>query len=136
MNFHITYRPVAGIAQVLFYGSVGLEERMEAAAMLVEKFGHRRPLRVLVDLRYARSEITLDEQRQFGRFLAEHPVLGRAHIAVLHCRQRYTSLIISSEAKSRGHSSREFFVEAEAEAWLLQVKDDLPSLASQISMKS
>ncbi|SHF60133.1 hypothetical protein SAMN04487965_2358 [Microbulbifer donghaiensis] len=134
MNFHITYRPEVGIARILFYGTVGLAERMEAVGIVAEKFQHRTPLRLLVDLRYARSVIAPEEQRRLGRFLAEHPVLGRAHIAVLYSRNRYSSLMVASEAKSRGHSSREFDIEAEAEAWLLQTKDESPSLASRLSV--
>ncbi|SEA36520.1 hypothetical protein [Microbulbifer marinus] len=136
MTFHISYRPEAGIVRILFHGTVGLAERMEALELVAEKFQHRTPLRVLVDLRYTRSEMVPEEQRRLGRFLAEHPVLGRAHIAVLYWRDRYTSLMVASEAKARGHSSREFDIEAEAEAWLLQARDETPSLASLMSVNA
>lgn len=129
MNFHITYRPVPGIVRVLYHGTIGLAERMESATMLVEKYRHRTPLRILVDLRFARSAIAPEEQRQFGCFLAEHPVLGPARIAVLHPSDHYPSAMIVSEARSRGHSLRQFFVEAEAEAWLVQAGEEVPSLA-------
>ncbi|MFC6634689.1 hypothetical protein [Microbulbifer taiwanensis] len=129
MNFHITYRPDTGIVRVLHYGPMSLVERMAAASMLAESYRHRSPLRILVDHRFAQS-ISPEEQRQFGRFLAEHPVLGAARIAVLHPCDRYPSQMVASEARSRGHDMRQFFVEAEAEAWLLQAKNEaMPSLA-------
>ncbi|MFA0790281.1 hypothetical protein ACCI51_06965 [Microbulbifer echini] len=122
MNFHISYRPIGGIARVLFYGPIGFAEKMEAAARLVEKYRHRVPLRVLFDMRYARSRVTLEEQRQFTSFIAEHPVLRRAYIAVLHPRGRCTSPLATDGTCLCRHSSREFVAEAEAEAWLTQIK--------------
>jgi len=116
--FHISQQPADSIVHVWFYGVVGLAERLDAANKLVANFGHRSPLRVLVDLRLSRSELAPAEQRRFGRFLAEHPVLGRARMAVLHPFNRYSSLIVTSEARARGHNSRQFFIEAEARAWL------------------
>ncbi|MFS1524814.1 hypothetical protein ACL7TT_11980 [Microbulbifer sp. 2304DJ12-6] len=121
MNFHISYRSVGGVARVLFYGPVGFAEKMEASARLVEKYRHRVPLRVLLDLRYARSKVTLEEQRQFTSYIAEHPVLRRAYIAVLHPRSRCTVPLATRGCLFR-HSSREFVAEAEAEAWLSRIK--------------
>ncbi|WP_444883786.1 hypothetical protein [Microbulbifer sp. PSTR4-B] len=122
MNFNISYRPIGGIARVLFYGPVGFAEKMEAAARLVEKYRHRVPLRVLLDMRYARTRVTLEEQRQFTSFIAEHPVLRCAYIAVLHPRNRCTSPLSTDGTCLCRHSSREFVAEAEAEAWLTQIK--------------
>ncbi|MCO1333193.1 hypothetical protein MO867_02460 [Microbulbifer sp. OS29] len=122
MNFHISYRPTGGIARVLFYGPVGFADRMEATALLVEKYRHRKPLRILLDLRYARTKITLEEHRQFIHYLAEHPVLQRAFIAVVHPRNRWTSPLPTHGSSLCRLSSREFVVEAEAEAWLAQIK--------------
>ncbi|WP_193164992.1 hypothetical protein [Microbulbifer hainanensis] len=117
-NFHISQNPADRIVHVLFYGVVGLAERLEAAAKLVAKFGHRAPLRVLVDLRFSRSDLPPAEQREFGRFLAEHPILGRARLAVLHSFNNCASPIVISEARALGHDLRPFFIEAEAKAWL------------------
>jgi len=124
MNFQISYRPIGGIARILFYGPVGFAEKMEAAARLVEKYRHRVPLRVLLDLRYARSKVTLEEQRQFTKYIAEHPVLKRAYIAVLHPRNRCTSPLATRGTCLCRHSSREFVAETEAEAWLTQIKGE------------
>ncbi|MDP5209396.1 hypothetical protein [Microbulbifer sp. 2205BS26-8] len=121
MNFHISYRPVGGVVRVLFYGAVGFAEKMEATARLVEKYRHRAPLRVLLDLRYAHSKVTLEEQRQFTRYIAEHPVLRRAYIAVLHPRSRCT-VPLARRGCLFWHSSREFVAESEAEAWLSRIK--------------
>ncbi|GAA5445687.1 hypothetical protein Misp06_03890 [Microbulbifer sp. NBRC 101763] len=129
MNFQISYRPIGGIARVLFYGPVGFAEKMEAAARLVEKYRHRVPLRVLLDLRYARSKVTLEEQRKFTTYIAEHPVLRRAYIAVLHPRSRCTSPLATQGTCLCRHSSREFVAEAEAEAWLTQNKGTVRPVA-------
>ncbi|WHI48700.1 hypothetical protein ACJJI5_20505 [Microbulbifer sp. EKSA008] len=122
MNFHISYRPAGGIARVLFFGPVGYKDKIEAIALLVEKYRHRKPLRVLLDLRYARSKTTLEEHQKFIHFIAENPVLRRAFIAVLHPRGRWTCPLPSHGSCLCRLSSREFVVEAEAEAWLAQIK--------------
>ena len=117
-HFHISQNPADRIVHVLYYGVVGLAERLEAAAKLAAKFGHRSTLRVLVDLRFSRSDLSPAEQRELGRFLAEHPILGRARLAVLHPLNNCASLIVIREAQARGHDLRPFFIEAEAKAWL------------------
>ncbi|WP_444943512.1 hypothetical protein ACJJIK_18415 [Microbulbifer sp. ZKSA006] len=122
MSFHISYQPTGGIARVLFLGPLGYADKIEATARLVGKYRHRNPLRVLLDLRYARSHITLEEHQKYIRYMAENSVLRRAFIAVLHPRSRWTCPLPSHSAYLCRFSSREFIVEAEAEAWLAQAK--------------
>lgn len=119
MSFQIRYNAGSRVVRVCYFGRVGLCARMAAANLLGEKYRHLAPLRILVDVRFARTAMPPAEQRKFGRYLAEHPVLGRAAIAVLHSKGFYSSLVIAQEARIFGHRIRPFIVEAEAERWLL-----------------
>ncbi|MGL6161878.1 hypothetical protein [Microbulbifer sp.] len=119
MSFQIRYNAANRVVRVCFFGRVGLCARKTAAKLVGEKYRHLVPLRILVDVRFARTVMSPAEQRKFGRYLAEHPVLGRAAIAILHSRSFYPSLMIAKEARMRGHRIQPFIVEAEAERWLL-----------------
>jgi hypothetical protein len=118
MSFQIRFLAAQRIVRVSYLGRTGLAARIAASKLVVEKYRHLQPLRLLVDVRFSKTLMTALEQRQFGRYLAEHPVLGRARIAVLHRADFYPTAVIVQEATSHGALFRQFLVEAEAEAWL------------------
>ncbi|WP_308363635.1 MULTISPECIES: hypothetical protein [unclassified Microbulbifer] len=118
MSFQIRYNAASRMVRVCFFGRTGAAARMAVAKLLAEKYRHLEPLRILVDVRFAQTAMSPSEQRQFGRYLAKHPVLGRAVMAVLHSKGFYPSLLIANEARALGHGMRSFIVEAEALNWL------------------
>lgn len=118
MGYQIRYIAVDRLVRITFFGWGGIEERITASQLTAEKYGHLSPLRILVDLRHAKIKMTAKEQRQFGRYLAAHPVLGGATFAALYKGSFYASQLVGGEARARGVKSRAFFVEAEAVRWL------------------
>lgn len=121
MSFQIRFDAEKRIVRVFYLERSTLAAHMETAQMVAEKFRHLEPLRILVDARLGGTGMEAQEQRQFGRFVGEHPVLRRARTAILHRAGFYPTLLIAEEAASYGGQRfRAFILEAEAEKWLLE----------------
>lgn len=118
-NFQIRYSRSLRIVRLHFFGRVGLETRLFALRQIAERFHHLAQLRMLVDMRYAVSLMTAGQQRELVDFILGDPVISRARIAVLYSTHYSPSKLSILSMARRGLMSREFLVESEAQAWLL-----------------
>ncbi|WP_160154429.1 hypothetical protein [Microbulbifer sp. ALW1] len=119
MSFQIRFLPDTRIVSVVFFGPVDLEQKLASAGQVGEKYGHLHPLRVLVDVRQAEIKLTLEERKQFGRFVAEHTGTSHGRVAVLHSLEHNPNHTIDQAALAAGLTLAEFLTERAAEEWLL-----------------
>jgi len=118
-NFKLRYHAAGRYIRMFFFGEVGLQGRLQALRQVVGRFGHLKQLRLLVDMRYAKSSMTPAELRQIAGFVLREPQLRRARIALLHTRDFNLAAVSAERLAARGHSTRLFLVESEALTWLL-----------------
>ncbi|WP_231759627.1 hypothetical protein [Microbulbifer elongatus] len=124
MSFQFRYDNQSRVVYLLLYGEATLDNRIRAARQLVAKYGHLKPLRILADVRkVSRLSMTLDEQRQYGSFVASVPELRAARIAVLNNTQLNTTAVMRKQARQGGLNFFSFLTEAEALQWLTSTAD-------------
>ena len=108
------------IVHVIYQGRVSLDERIEAVNQVCSNYAYLRPLRALVNVLELEMCLTPQEQKAFGEFLALHPLLANAKVAVLHKPDYNPNLLIDAVAFNNGYRLAEFNQANEAESWLLQ----------------
>lgn len=119
MSFQIRYDNQKRVVLLLLYGEATYENRVEAARQLVAKHGHRKPLRILADVRrVTKISMTLEEQQRYGSFVASVPALRAARIAVLNKPSLNTTAVMRNQARQDGLEFFSFLTEAEAMNWL------------------
>ncbi|QKX17437.1 hypothetical protein [Microbulbifer sp. YPW1] len=118
MGFQIRFNSAVRTVSAIFFDRVELADKIASARQVAEKYGHLNPLSILVDVRNADIDMTIEERRQFGAFAAHLPGLSHARIAVLHAADRNANVVINSTAQSEGMHIVEFVSEQAALNWL------------------
>ncbi|MFD1215114.1 hypothetical protein [Microbulbifer celer] len=118
MGFQIRFDHSARIVRATFFGQVELEDKLNAAQQVAEKYGHLQPLPLLVDVREAEILLTLEERKAFGQFAARLPGLRHARTAVLHAPEINANVVINDWARNEGMLLGEFITEHMALSWL------------------
>lgn len=127
MGFQIRFNPATRIVSAIFFDRVVLADKIASARQVAEKYGHLHPLSLLVDVRNADIDMTIEERQQFGAFAAHLPGLSHARIAVLHASDRNANVVINSTAQSEGMHIVEFICEQTALNWLASMDtSDVP----------
>jgi hypothetical protein len=104
-------------AKVVYCGEVSLDERKQAVRDVLD-CGVAAPFNILVDVRALEMNLSVAQQKEFGRFLAATSELVGAKVAVLHPACYNPNLIIDVIAFSEGYTLAEFAQQSEAESWL------------------
>lgn len=108
----------AGIVEFTYNGTVTLEERKKAVDDACTLFTPKRPRLLLVDVRELEMDLTINEQRMFGEYVAANPELIDACVAVLHKNNNNPNLLIDTIAFNNGYRLAQFNDEKEALDWL------------------
>jgi hypothetical protein len=83
-------------------------------------FPEQKPYKILVNVCELKMDLSLHEQHEFGDYLAFHPGLSRAKVAVVHKADYNPNLLIDNCAFNNGYRLAEFNQIKEAEAWLIE----------------
>ena len=106
------------IVNVTYTGTVSLHNRMQAVERVCRNYSQLRPLKILVDVRELVMDLSVEEQREFGKHLASHPGLTNARVAVLHKHDYNPNVVIDDAAFSNGYLLAQFSSRSDAELWL------------------
>lgn len=120
MNYKITFIESLNIIHVTYFDHVCLSERVQAVNEVCNTYRNIKPLKILVNVRKLVMQLTLNEQHRFGEYLANHPVLSDAKVAVLHKVDHNPNLLIDTCAFNEGYRLAEFNQIKEAELWLVE----------------
>ena len=118
MSFRIDLDPSLSIVNVAYNGAVSLDMRKRAVEQVCGDYAELKPLKILVDVRDLIMDLTLDEQQAFGEYLANHPGLNDARVAVLHSTDFNPNVVIDTCAYNNGYLLAQFASRADAEMWL------------------
>lgn len=119
MKYEVTICSTTQIISVIYQGALGLTERKAAVAEVCERFGELAPLKILVNVIQLTMVMSLEEQKELGEFLANHPILSTARVAVLHSSTSNPNIMVDIVAFTNGYLLAEFISEKEAQDWLL-----------------
>jgi hypothetical protein len=106
------------IVNVTYTGTVSLHNRMQAVERVCRNYGHLQPLKILVDVRELVMDLSIEEQQEFGKHLANHPRLANARVAVLHKTDLNPNVVIDDSACNEGYMLAQFTSLTDAELWL------------------
>lgn len=120
MNYKISYIESIDVVQVIYSGHVSLSERKEAVNYVCDTFSDQKPLKILVNVCNLEMNLTLEEQHNFADYLALHPGLSHAKVAVVHKSDYNPNLLIDTCAFNNGYRLSEFIQIKEAEMWLCE----------------
>ena len=120
MAFRIALDDSLEIVNVVYNGTVDLETRKQAVERVCSGYGDLQPLKILVDVRELIMDLTFDEQQAFGEYLANHPGLTDARVAVLHRPEFNPNVVIDSSAYNNGYLLAQFSSRRDAEMWLMK----------------
>ena len=118
MTYTVTYDQPQGILRVIYSGAVTFDERLEAVEEVCLLYAHLRPLHILVNVRKLTMSLSFQEQQTFGDFIAGHPTLLDARVAVLHESGHNPNMVIDMSAFNNGYTLAQFNSTKEAEEWL------------------
>ena len=118
MSYVINLDEPLSIVNVTYTGTVNLHNRMQAVERVCRSYSHLRPLKILVDVRELVMDLTIEEQREFGKHLAGHSGLANARVAVLHKPDFNPNVVIDDSAFNDGYNLAQFSSRHEAEMWL------------------
>ena len=118
MPYTIGFNPQSQIVDVVYSGTVSLDERKKAVEDVCA--AHVKPLKILIDVRKLTMHLSLQEQQTFGKHLAKHPGLINARVAVLHEPSHNPNLLIDATAFNNGYMLAQFNTPEDAEVWLLK----------------
>ena len=107
-----------GIVEVTYDGHINLRDRKKGLEMLCALYAHMQPLRILLDVRAIKMDLTFDEQKTWGEYFAAHPKLVYARAAVLHEKDHNPNKYIDTFAFNKGYLLAQFSDEEEARGWL------------------
>ena len=119
MAYRIEFDSSPEIVNVTYHGAVSLDQRMLAVKQVCGDYGNVYPLKILVDVRELTMDLSFDEQQAFGEYLANHPGLSHARVAVLHKADFNPNVVIDSAAYNNGYLLAQFSSRSDAEKWLL-----------------
>nr|WP_010132617.1 hypothetical protein [Microbulbifer agarilyticus] len=99
-------------------GDVSFDEMANASLRISQKYGHVRPLRILVDVRFVQVHMSADDNKRFAQFVAQLPGYGSAKIVVLHPLSHNPMSATDRVSREGGLSICQCVSEGEAYAWL------------------
>ena len=99
-------------------GDVSFADMSNASYLISQKYGHLRPVRILVDVRHVKIIMTPRESQQFAQFVSGLPGFDEARIAVLHGMSHNPMAATDRESRASGLLVRSFFCETESYSWL------------------
>lgn len=120
MNYRLEFSDAEQIISVIYSGAVPLEDRKQAVKDVCSRFHAYKPFKILVDVRELVMDLSLEEQRNFGEYLANHADLGNAKVAVVHDGDINPNLAIDTYAYINGYRITEFNRISDATTWLLE----------------
>jgi hypothetical protein len=118
MAYKIGVDKSSGIVNVTYSGTVSLDMRKQAVEDVCEIHDPLEPLNILVDVRKLIMDLSLEEQKLFGRYLASREELMDAKVAVLHTNDYNPNLAIDVHAFNSGYQLAEFSALSQAVDWL------------------
>lgn len=116
--YEISFNSKLKIVNVAYFGTVTLAERKRAVKDVCDKYYHFSPLKILIDVNALEMNLSVKEQKIFGRYLAEHDGLVNARVAVLHKPEHNPNELIDVFASNNGYVLAEFNQKEKAETWL------------------
>lgn len=120
MSYQITLDESTMLVHVVYAGLSSLAKRVQAVRDVCTQYPHLAPLKILVDVHCLDMGLSLNDQKYFGEYLATHPSLANAKVAVLHSPSYNPNLIIDATAFANGYRLAQFNLQNDAESWLLQ----------------
>ena len=120
MSYHINFNESLETVNVIYSGTVSIEMRKQAVEQVCSKYSHLKPLKILVDVRDLVMDLSFNDQQAFGEYLANHPELTHARVAVLHKHDFNPNLVIDDSAYNNGYTLAQFSSHTDAELWLIQ----------------
>jgi len=120
MNYEISYIELNDIIHVTYTGSVSLSERKQAVNDVCTTYSDHKPLKILVNVCDLKMDLSLQEQHEFGDYLAFHSGLSQAKVAVVHQADYNPNLLIDTCAFNNGYRLAEFNQISAAETWLAE----------------
>ena len=118
MTYKVDHDEAFKIVHVIYSGIVKLDERMQAVEDVCRSYSHLKPLKIMVNVRELEMNLSIKDQKALGRFLATHPELSNARVAVLHKKSHNPNLFVDASAFNLGYTLAEFINTKDAEAWL------------------
>ena len=118
MAYTIQYDLERKVIRVNYQGEVSLRERVAAVEEVCRDYPDSDPMCILVDVREMVSRLSVHEQQRFGIFLASHPGLSHARVAVLHQPQYNPNVVVDAIAFNQGYVLAEFNQTEAAYDWL------------------
>ena len=103
---------------VRFDGVVNLAERKNAVDEVCELVNPDVPVSLLVDVRNIIMDMTRDEQKYFGKYLAAKEELADAKVALVHVPHDNPNKLINAVAYSEGYQVVDFDNLHHANEWL------------------
>jgi hypothetical protein len=119
MSYHINLNESLEIVNVIYSGAVSLEMRKQAVEQVCSNHSRFKPLKILVDVRDLVMDLSFEDQQAFGEYLANHPGLTHARVAVLHKSDFNPNVVIDDSAYNKGYLLTQFSSRTDAESWLL-----------------
>lgn len=116
--YAINFHEALEIVHVIYSGVVSLNERIQAVEDVCRSYSHLRPLKILVNVRELDMDLSIREQQKLGQFLATHPGLSNARVAVLHKKSHNPNLCVDISAFNFGYVLAQFINTKQAEQWL------------------
>ena len=107
-----------GIIEAIYSGGVDLNERKMAVDEVCELVNYPDPVRLLIDVRNITMEMSLKEQKYFGKYLAGREELVNAKVAVLHNPRSNPNVFINAYAYIEGYQVVDFDDQNNAISWL------------------
>ena len=98
MSYIIELNKPLEIVNVIYSGKVSLDMRLQAVDQVCFNYSHLKPLRILVDVRELVMDLSIEEQQAFGKYLASHPGLTNAKVAVVHKPDFNPNVVIDDSA--------------------------------------
>jgi len=119
MSYDVRFDEEDKIVIVTYIGTVTLEEREKVIMGVSSSYAYLNPLRLLFDTREFVLNLTLDEQKSLGEFVANDTTYARARIAVLHNKINNPNLVVDTYANINGISElAQFSNQRDAIDWL------------------
>ncbi len=118
MPYTIEYDAQTAVVAVIYRDDVPLNDRLRAVEEVCSAYSCQKPLRILVNVRELDMQLTYEEQKYFGQYLANHADLRNARVAVLHRAGTNPNWVVDSFAFMNGYLLAQFDKRSEAELWL------------------
>lgn len=120
MSYSINFNKSLEIVSVIYSGTVSLEMRKQVVEQVCSNYSHLKPLKILVNVRDLVMDLSFEDQQAFGEYLANHPGLTHARVAVLHKHEFNPNVVIDDSAYNNGYILAQFSSQTDAELWLIQ----------------